>query len=33
MINLVAVCVGWIGVGEGGKINGVRLTRQRLKRL
>ena len=23
MINLVAVCVGWIGVGEGRKINGV----------
>lgn len=23
MINLIAVCVGWIGVGEGSKINGV----------
>lgn len=23
MINLVAVCVGWTGVGEGRKINGV----------
>lgn len=23
MINLIAGCVGWIGVGEGRKINGV----------